>query len=135
MKEQLKNTINNSETYTLAVAEAMPEKNYGSKPVDAVYNFGELMNHIAYGIEWWTKNYIKKEEVPWNPPASKSGKKEAIVSLKDSYQFLKSSLNSGVVSEEKLNGLHATLDHITHHRGQATTYLRIKGITPPEYTY
>jgi len=135
MKEQLKNTINNSENYTLAVAEAMPEKNYTTKPVDAVYDFRELMSHIAYGIEWWTNNYIKKEETAWNPPASKTNKKEAISSLKDSYEYLRKSLNNGTISEEKLNGLYATLDHITHHRGQATTYLRIKGITPPEYTY
>lgn len=134
MKEQIKNTITNSENYTLAVAEAMPEKSYHSKPTDAVYDFGELMNHIAYGIEWWTKNYIKKEETAWEPPTAQASKKTTVASLKDSYQFLRSSLN-GTASEEKLIGLHATLDHITHHRGQATTYLRINGITPPDYTY
>ena len=135
MKEQLTNTINNSENYTLSVAEAMPEKKYNSKPTDAVFNFGELMCHIAYGIEWWTRNYIKKEETPWNPSSPKVNKAETITFLKQSYQFFKTSLNNGTVSEEKRNGIYSTLDHITHHRGQATTYLRVNGITPPEYTY
>jgi len=134
MKKHLTNTINNSENYTMAVAEAMPENAYNTQPVDAVWNFGELMNHIAYGIEWWTKNYIQKEETEWEPPAPKKTKKETIANLGHAYQFLKDSLN-GNASEEKINGLYATLDHITHHRGQATTYLRFNGITPPEYVY
>jgi uncharacterized damage-inducible protein DinB len=25
------------------------------------------------------------------------------------------------------------LDHVAHHRGQAIVYLRLKGITPPDY--
>ncbi|MEM6517680.1 MAG: DinB family protein, partial [Bacteroidota bacterium] len=26
-----------------------------------------------------------------------------------------------------------TIDHVTHHRGQATIYLRMNGIKPPDY--
>jgi uncharacterized damage-inducible protein DinB len=135
MKDHFANTIENSKNYTVAVAKAMPESGYAFKPVDLVWNFGELMNHIAYGIEWWTNNYIKKEETPWSPPEAKQTKKETIAGLEHAYQFLKNSLNGTPITEEKINGFHATLDHITHHRGQATTYLRFKGIVPPEYTY
>lgn len=135
MKELFSNTIKNSESYTVAVAEAMPENKYNSKPADGVWNFGELMNHIAYGITWWTDNYIKKEEKSWSPPSGKSSKKEAIANLVQAYDYLRNSLNKGAVTDEKVNGLYATLDHITHHRGQATTYLRINGITPPDYNY
>lgn len=135
MKEHLFNTIKNSEAYTLAVAGAMPENGYTVQPVNTVWNFAELMNHIAYGIEWWTKNYVRKEETPWQPSASKKSKKEIVSYLEQAYAFLKDSMNNGPVTEEKRNGLYATLDHITHHRGQATTYLRFNGITPPEYSY
>jgi uncharacterized damage-inducible protein DinB len=34
---------------------------------------------------------------------------------------------------EVLNGMMLALDHTTHHRGQAIVYLRLNGITPPEY--
>ena len=93
------------------------------------------MNHIAYGIEWWTKNYIKKEETSWNPSEVKQSKKEIIANLEQAYRFLKGALGGASITEEKINGLYATLDHITHHRGQATIYLRFNGITPPDYTY
>jgi uncharacterized damage-inducible protein DinB len=135
MKEHYVNTIKNSEIYTHAVAEAMPENKYKFAPTDGVWNFGELINHIAYGITWWTNNYIKKEEMPWDPPKAKTNKKEILTDLKNAYDYLRTSLNNGTVTEEKINGLYATLDHITHHRGQAATYLRLNGITPPDYTY
>lgn len=40
---------------------------------------------------------------------------------------------AGSAKEEA--GFHSTLDHITHHRGQATVQLRLRGIVPPEYVY
>jgi uncharacterized damage-inducible protein DinB len=135
MKEHYVNTIKNSETYTHAVAEAMPENKYKFAPDESVWNFGELINHIAYGITWWTNNYIKKEETSWDPPKTKTNKKEILTDLKNAFDYLRGSLNNGTVTEEKINGLYATLDHITHHRGQATTYLRLNGITPPDYAY
>ena len=135
MKEHFANTIKNSEAYTMAVAEAMPEGKFQFAPAETVWNFGELINHIAYGIIWWTENYIKKQEGPWDPPTARPSKKETLNHLKEAYEYLKNSLNNGTVTEEKMNGFHATLDHITHHRGQATTYLRLNGIIPPDYTY
>jgi uncharacterized damage-inducible protein DinB len=135
MKEKLIDTLQTSEQYTLAVAEAMPENDYQDKPVDTIWNFNELMNHIAYGIEWWKDNYIKKMEMAWNPPTAKGNKKATIAFLKETYTALKNAIYEEQFSEEAVRGLYATLDHITHHRGQATIFLRLKGITPPEYTY
>jgi uncharacterized damage-inducible protein DinB len=39
------------------------------------------------------------------------------------------------VSDSVVKGFQATIDHITHHRGQAVLHLRGQGITPPEYVY
>jgi hypothetical protein len=39
------------------------------------------------------------------------------------------------LDEKSVYGAYATLDHITHHRGQAVLYLRTHGIEPPEYVY
>ena len=135
MKEQLLSTLENSKTYTLAVADAMPEKMYGTKPCKDVWDFRELLNHIAYGIQWWEANYVKGNKTEWAPPQVKSNKKETADYLIGAYLSLQNTLKSSTLDDEKIRGFFATLDHISHHRGQAVTYLRYAGVTPPEYTY
>jgi uncharacterized damage-inducible protein DinB len=135
MKEQQLATLENSRAYTLAVAEAMPETAYDFRPVQSVWNFRELMSHIAYGIQWWEENYIREKQTPWSPPDPKKNKKQAVEYLKQSFNDLRKTLEGNKLSENAVKGFHATLDHVTHHRGQAVTYLRCSGITPPEYVY
>jgi uncharacterized damage-inducible protein DinB len=133
--ENLLATIENSRGYTLAVAEAMPEDRYDFKPASAVWNFLELMNHIIYGINWYKENYIQKTKTPWEPPAPHKTKTATIKNLEQSFVALKKVLNSIDLDEERIHGVYTTLDHVTHHRGQATTYLRCNGIKPAEYIY
>jgi uncharacterized damage-inducible protein DinB len=135
MKDHLLQTIEKSRKYTLEVAEAMPEVSYMFKPKNAGWDFGNLLHHIAYGINWWKENYINGVQVEWEQPVFKGGKKEIINYLKESYQSLQASIKEHTPTESVVNGLHATLDHVTHHRGQAVVYLRCNGIAPPEYTY
>lgn len=135
MMNKLSATLGNSKQYTLAVAAAMPDKDYSFKPTDEVMGFGELLNHIAYGIEWWEANYVKGVKTEWAPPATGHSKKEAMAYLEKAYGNLDKTISNGSLSEDAVSGFYATLDHITHHRGQAITYLRCKGITPPEYMY
>ncbi|MGQ0738821.1 MAG: DinB family protein [Bacteroidota bacterium] len=134
MNNKLSATLANSKQYTLAVAAAMPDNGYSFKPADDVFNFGELLNHIAYGIEWWEANYVKGVKTEWAPPAVGNSKKEATAYLQKAYDALSKTI-SGALSDEAVSGFFAALDHITHHRGQATTYLRCKGINTPEYMY
>ncbi|HEU4553639.1 MAG TPA: DinB family protein [Chitinophaga sp.] len=135
MKAQLLATLENSKQYTLQVAGKMPEPGYASKPTPAVWNFGELLHHIAYGIEWWQENFIKGIETAWAPPAATTGKKAVHSYLEQAYDALKATIENTTLTEEAVKGFHATMDHITHHRGQAVTYLRCEGIEPPEYRY
>jgi uncharacterized damage-inducible protein DinB len=93
------------------------------------------LNHIAYGIYWWEDNFIKGHKTEWNPPVAKTGKQAVLAYLDKAYGSLEKTIQSITVSDDTVAGFHATLDHITHHRGQATVYLRCKGITPPEYEY
>lgn len=132
---QLVKTLQTSRQYTLAVAEAMPEKDYEFKPAGAGWNFRELLQHIAYGIEWWEDNYIKGHKSDWAPPATKLKKNQVIASLNDAYNKLKKTMESEKLTPDAVHGFYTTLDHITHHRGQAVLHLRIHGIEPPEYTY
>ena len=134
INEQLLSTLENSKTYTMSVAEAMPDKGYSFRPTEGVMNFGELLSHIAYGIQWWEANYVKAEKTDWAPPAAKATKAEVIAYLQKAYKGLEKTLG-GSLNEDAVRGFYATTDHITHHRGQAVTYLRCKGITPPDYQY
>jgi uncharacterized damage-inducible protein DinB len=135
MKEHLSALLENSKSYTFAVANLMTEKDYEFKPANEVWNFRELLHHIAYGIGWWEDNYIKDMKTEWNQPPAKATKQEVIAFLNTSYSSLKETISKGKLSGESVKGFYATLDHITHHRGQATIYLRCKGITPPAYVY
>jgi uncharacterized damage-inducible protein DinB len=135
MKEQLATTLENSKNYTLKVAAAMPDADYSFLPAGTNWKFSELMEHVAYGIHWWENNFIKGTETGWNPPPTKSSKKQIINHLEKSFQALKETIASHKLDEKAVNGFHATLDHITHHRGQAVLYLRQKGIQPPDYNY
>jgi uncharacterized damage-inducible protein DinB len=135
MKQQLLATLENSRNYTLAVAEAMPQNFYGYKPVERVWNFGELLNHIAYSIEWWNDNYIKKIETEWNPPTGKKTKTETIEYINQAYASIKGAIENSSSEDSVIDGFYSTINHVTHHRGQAVTYLRLKEITPPEYNY
>ena len=134
MKELL-TTLENSRNYTLSVAQAMPENSYDFKPTEAVWNFRELLHHMAYGIQWWEDNYIKGNKVAWDQPPAKSNKQEIIRYLTKAYDSLNATISGQKLTAEAIKGFHATIDHTTHHRGQAITYLRCVGITPPEYTY
>jgi uncharacterized damage-inducible protein DinB len=135
MKEQLLSTLEISKNYTLAVADAMPDQGYSFKPVDAIWSFSELLSHIAYGIQWWEANYVKGEKMDWAPPTAKSSKKEVRKYLESAYEGLKKTVSGSNGNENVVKGFYATVDHITHHRGQATIYLRAQGIVPPEYVY
>ena len=135
MKEQLLATLENSQQYSLSVAEMMPANSYDFKPAGAGWTFRELMHHIAYGIFWWKDNYVKGIKTEWEQPAVKDNKQDIIQYLEEAYTSLKNTIADEKLSDDAIKGFHASTDHITHHRGQAVLYLRCKNIAPPEYTY
>lgn len=135
MKTQILATLENARQYTLAVADGMPAEHYHFKPANEVWDFNELMHHIGYGIYWWEENLIRQQESEWNPPKVTTSKKQTIAYLEKAFDFLKQQLEGLSGDKVAVQGFHATIDHITHHRGQATIHLRCKGIVPPEYRY
>jgi uncharacterized damage-inducible protein DinB len=135
MKPQLLSTLETSRQYTLDVADAMPAAGYDFKPVDGVWNFGELMHHIAYGIHWWEQNYILGKETEWAPPAPESDKAKLRAGLEKAYKALAKSIGDRATDAAAVSGFHNTLHHIAHHRGQAVTYLRCMNVAAPEYVY
>lgn len=135
MKEYLLSTLENSRNYTLAVANAMPEKHDGFKPAPEVWTFLEQLHHIAYGIGWWEENFIKGNKTDWAPTPTKKTRKEVITYLDTAYDGLKNTISKAKAGDDLVKGFNATLDHVTHHRGQLVVYLRCNGIAAPDYTY
>lgn len=135
MKTYLQTLLDTSMAYTRAVAEAMPENRFDSRLTDDTWNFGELLSHIAYGIQWWEDNYITGKKTEWAPPPSGKSKSDIMKRLEEAYASLRETVNRAGSSDEVVRGLLSTLDHVTHHRGQAVLHLRAQGITPPDYVY
>jgi uncharacterized damage-inducible protein DinB len=135
MKTNILSTLEISKNYTLAIADAMPDNLYNFKPTGEVMTYNELMNHMAYGIQWWEANYVKQVETKWDPPAAKNNKKDSIKNLQQCFGALQESINREKLTDEKVKGFFSTMEHIAHHRGQATVHLRLNGITPPEYIF
>jgi uncharacterized damage-inducible protein DinB len=142
--------------FTVAVVSAMPADGYNFRPTPAEMSFGELMAHIAAldrnacanasgltppalpaKIDVWTKD-TEKVEVD---------KETAIQFIKDSFDFWNKAITDmpasrldTVVGPPKRNmtgseWLWSYFTHTAHHRGQAEVYLRLKGITPPDYEF
>ena len=134
-RDTLLTLLENSRGYTLAVAEAMPVKLDNYKPANDAWSFREQLHHIAYGIGWWKDNFVKGIKTPWAPPATSKSRKEVLTYLNQAYDSLRDLLANTMINEDRIKGFHATLDHITHHRGQCIVYLRSNGIAAPDYTY
>lgn len=135
MKEKLFAILENSKSYTLAVAEAMPENDYGTRLLPESWTFSDLLFHIGYGIRWWEANYMKGTKTDWNPPQTPGSKAEIVDYIRESYGMVRQTLENNSISDDLLYGFSATTDHITHHRAQAVLFLRYKNIAPPEYIF
>lgn len=135
-KEELLKQVANSKTYTVQVAEAMPADRYSYKPARAPWTFGELMYHTAYGIRWWEANEVRGLAETWNPPLLEAYTKENVTQpLVQAFESLTNTVEASTFNEKLTRGVWSTLDHVTHHRGQAVLYLRMTALVPPEYLF
>jgi uncharacterized damage-inducible protein DinB len=134
-----------SKDLTLAVANAMPDADYTFKATDPEMSFGQQINHIAAananycatGLE--TKSPLGKLE--------DNSKAAAVKNVNTAYDFcidgLKKLTDTGLTKVTGTAPRQATVferfwggfTHTAHHRGQVEVYLRLKGITPPQYKF
>lgn len=136
-----------AKTHSLHYVDAMPEEAYGFKPTPEIRSFAEQMLHLAY----WNCGIVEPVIGKANPFGKDEPEKKAELKTKaavrkvteQSYDYIIAGLAD--LDEKKLaeevnffgqKMTRATLmtiaaDHQSHHRGQTTIYLRLKGITPP----
>lgn len=135
----------NAKDLTIAVANAMPAEDYSFKPVSAEMSFGEQMMHISQANYVYcsmlagTKNQHQK--------LADATKDQIVKDLGESFDFCTKTFDA--VPDAQLDKVLGTGDravdgrevmlgamiHMAHHRGQSEVYLRLKGITPPEYKW
>jgi uncharacterized damage-inducible protein DinB len=137
-----------AKAYTKEYLDAASEDVYSFKPTPEMRSFAEQMQHLA------VDNYkiVNAAMVGITAPSKfKDLEKETLrtkveitQAVLESYDFVIATVNG--LDEAKLNsrvkmfnkwettvedGLNKAFEHQTHHRGQTTVYLRLKGITPP----
>lgn len=137
--------------YTKAYLDAMPEDGYGFKPTPELRSFAQQMLHIS-DVNYLFATVASDKQNPVGETLAAhnvnektlSPTKEAVTkAVMDSYDWVINTLKNmtpdqmqGTTKFGKLeltrSGLYAkAFEHQTHHRGQTTIYLRLKGVTPP----
>ena len=131
----------NNKTYTLAVLEAMPEVHYDFQPTEEVKSFKNQAAHIVSSFNF----QMEFIGYPNLAKVDKTSKATVIKSYTEVFDVIIAhikTLNTKSLQEEiepfygtstKSRILNLMDNHLAHHRGQLTIYLRLKGIKPPKY--
>lgn len=137
-----------AKAYTKEYLDAMPEDGINYKPTPEIRSFAEQMLHLASGNIGLSSNGTGKERIYPGKNLEKSDEfknKAALTKVvMESYDFVIDGIKSMDVSKfdevvkrgnfdvTRLGWVMKAFEHQTHHRGQCTIYLRMKGVTPPQ---
>jgi len=135
----------NSKTYLLKIAQAMPLEQYDYKPTPRSMSFREQLQHIQQNMDWLRSSYLQQSEQIVKKSSLENEKEQLIAELSNAFDTLSIALGEITASElatkvdffagekTKLQILNLLQDHVTHHRGQLIVYLNLNQITPPKY--
>jgi uncharacterized damage-inducible protein DinB len=142
-------TWKRAKTWTLEYIDAMPDNALNFKPTPEVRSFAEQMLHLAFwnfglleGAGSKANPYGKKQEEleKRDDVKTKSALRKVVAESYDAMLAEIAGMTEAKMIEQTtffgrkytwISVLNMALDHQTHHRGQTTLYLRLKGITPP----
>jgi len=139
-----------AKAYTKEFLDVATEDVYGFKPTPEIRSFAEQMHHLAVDNYKITNAAIAGVTSPTNfkdleKEIPLMNKLEITKAVMESYDFVIVAIKN--LDETKLDntvkmfnrwdttiedGLNKAFEHQTHHRGQTTVYLRLKGIKPPQ---
>jgi uncharacterized damage-inducible protein DinB len=141
-----------SKRFTLAVARVMPAASYDFKATPEEMTFGEQMYHLSSSL-FVTFNRISGESPTYTAPPTTITKEIMLDWIDKSFDYVirvLPKLTDTQLTETKfpvnfdgrpgpdINGRDMMMNmfiHVAHHRAQCEVYLRLKGITPPIYTF
>ncbi|EON77356.1 hypothetical protein ADIS_2224 [Lunatimonas lonarensis] len=146
MEEVLKNW-ERAKAYTKEYLDAMPEDSYLLKPTPLCRSFADQMLHLADGnFSFAALAADVSCPVAFGECEQGKDKSKANVTkwVMESYDFVIEQLNGlsdddftavttlfGRYKMSRRAVFDSLYEHQTHHRGQATVYLRLAGIVPP----
>lgn len=135
-----------AKAYTKEYLDAMPEEGMGFKPTPDIRSFAEQMLHMSQGTiglivsgTGATPIFQGKSLEKMDELKTKSALTQVVMQAYDfaigSIRNLDASKLSNVVKRgnyevTQYGWLNKAFEHQTHHRAQATIYLRLKGIKP-----
>lgn len=135
-----------AKNWTAEYLEKMPEDALSYKPVPEIRSFSEQMLHLA-SANFAYCTFATGQKMPYNRqdfvPEKFKTKAELTKIVLESYDFVMNGIKA--LDDAKLDEripmrgtnmprsaiLTMGFEHQTHHRGQTTIYLRLKGIVPP----
>ena len=135
----------NSKTYLIGIAEAMPEEQYDFKPTKRQMTFKEQLLHIKGNIDWLSNTYFSETDFQRTTGIQPKTKQETIALIKsafeNAYNLIAASADekmSDTVSffsgpKSKIQILNLLQDHVSHHRGQIIVYLNLNNVEPPQF--
>jgi hypothetical protein len=111
-------------------AELVPADKYTYRPVDTVRTFGELMAHVADGMNWFCGSAVAAKDTQWSDAVEKgkTDKATVVAALKRASAGCAAAHGSPKVRADKLM---ANIAHSNLHYGNAITYIRMLGLKPP----
>ncbi|MDB5109723.1 MAG: DinB family protein [Mucilaginibacter sp.] len=145
-KEQAITEWQRAKAYTKKYLDAMPDDGYTFKATPEIRTFAGQMLHIADANYYFASVASGKASPLGKTSAEKTvaqTKEATTKAVMDSYDFAISAIESvppdqmqQIATAEGMKVTKAQLlakafEHQTHHRGQTTIYLRLKGVTPP----
>jgi uncharacterized damage-inducible protein DinB len=141
-----------SKRFTLAVAQAMPAASYDFKATPEEMTFGEQMMHLSSSL-FAMFNRISGEKPVYTVPPKTVTKEVALDWIDKSFDYVISVVPKLTDKQldaspfpvnfvgrpgPNINGRDMMMNmfiHVAHHRAQCEVYLRLKGVTPPIYTF
>lgn len=146
-KDQVVAEWTRAKAYTKAYLDAMPADGFAVKATPEVRTYAQQFLHLA------DANYFFIATATGKTPALAKGvslektveqtKEATTKAVLESYDFAIASITAttdakmqetvemGKMKATRGQLLAKAFEHQTHHRGQATIYLRLKGVTPP----
>jgi len=136
-----------AKAYTKEYLDAMPEDGYALKPTPEMRSFAEQMLHLAEANYSFAATVTGEKSPVTDLEKSTTDKSKANITriTLDSYDYMIAAIKkltaAQLAEKTKLFGrfeltkediIAKGFEHQTHHRGQATVYLRLKGVKPPQ---
>lgn len=135
-----------AKNYTKAYLDAMPDDGYGLKPTPEMRSFAGQMLHLTDANYFFISSASGKPSPLGKTSAEKTVEQTKAATTKavmDSYDYAISAIQGMTAAQlqetvkfagkdlSKAMVINKGFEHQTHHRGQTTVYLRLKGVTPP----